>query len=82
MALGLSGLMAVVVAGFVIWWVNESLHAPGVLSNGIGNGFPFASSVLPPTLLVAGVLMLGGLALALVGAVRIARALAPGHAAG
>ena len=82
MALGLSGLMGVVVAGFVMWWVSESLHAPGVLSSGIGNGFPFASSVLPPTLLVAGVLMLGGLALAQVGAVRIARALAPGHAAG
>ena len=77
MALGLLGLMAVSVAGFVIWWVSESLCAPGVLSNGIGNGFPFASNVLPPTLLVAGVLMLGGLVLALVGAVRIVRALAP-----
>jgi len=80
MALGLSGLMALIFVGFVTWWASESVHAPGVLSSGIGNGIPFTSSTLPPMLLAAGLLMLGGLVLALGGTVRIARAISPGHA--
>ncbi len=80
MALGLSGLMVLIFVGFVTWWAGESVHAPRVLSNGIGNGIPFTSSTLPPVLLAAGLLMLGGLVLALGGTVRIARAIGPGHA--
>ena len=74
MAMGLAALMVVIFAGIVAWWVSESLHAPGVLRNGIGNGLPFTSRLLPPTLLVSGVLMVTGLVLALVGTARIARA--------
>ena len=81
MALGLVGLMGIVFAGFVTWWTSESVRAPAVLSNGIGNGLPFASSTVPPTLLAAGILMLSGLTLGLVGAARIIRALGPGAAA-
>ena len=75
MALGLVGLMGIAFAGFVTWWASESVRAPAVLSNGIGNGIPFASSMVPPTLLAAGILMLSGLMLGLVGAARISRAL-------
>ena len=80
MALRLSGLMALIFVGFVTWWASESVHAPGVLSSGIGNGTPFTSITLPPMLLAAGLLMFGGLVLALGGTVRIARAIGPGHA--
>ncbi len=80
MALGLSGLMALVFVGFVTWWASESVHAPGVLSSGIGNGIPFTSITLPPMLLAVGLLMFGGLVLALGGTVRIARAIGPPHA--
>ena len=60
---------------------SESFHATGFLSSGIGNGIPFTSITPPPMLLAAGLLMCGGLVLALGGAVRIARAIGPGHAA-
>jgi hypothetical protein len=74
MAMGVAALMVVIFAGIVAWWVSESLHAPGVLENGIGNGLPYTSRLLPPTLLVSGLLMVVGLVLALFGTARIARA--------
>ena len=52
MAIGLAGIMVLIFAGIVTWWVSESVHAPGVLLNGIGNGLPFTSRVVPPTLLI------------------------------
>jgi hypothetical protein len=81
MALGLSAVMVLLFAAFVTWWATQAAYAPTVLLNGIGNGFPFTSSTVPPTLVVAGLLMLLGLALAIGGAVRIACSIRPGHAA-
>jgi hypothetical protein len=72
-SLGVSLLMVVQFAGFVTWWVFEILRAPAVLQNGIGSGLPFASTVLPPTLLAAGLLQVLGLGLAAWGALRVAR---------
>ena len=74
MAVGLAGIMVLVFAGIVTWWASESVLAPGVLLNGMGNGLPYTSRVVPPTLLIVGLLMALGLALALAGTVRIARA--------
>ena len=71
-ALGLAVLMVLGTAGFVAWWASESTHAPGVLLNGLGNGVPYSSATVPPTLLGAGLAMADGLALAAWGAVRIA----------
>ena len=73
LALGVTSLMLVVFAGFVTWWVSEVLHAPGVLQSSIGNGLPFTSTLVPPSLLASGLLIVGGLALAICGALRIAR---------
>jgi hypothetical protein len=82
MALGLSAVMVLLFAAFVTWWATQAAYAPAVLLNGIGNGFPFTSSTVPPTLVVAGLMMLLGLALATGGAVRIARSIGgPGRAA-
>ena len=75
MAMGLAALMVLIFAGIATWWISESLHAPGVLENGIGSGLPFTSRLLPPTLLASGVLMIVGLALASGGTVRTARAM-------
>lgn len=71
LALGLVGVMGLVVASLVSWWVAEAMGAPGFLAQTIGNGVPFQSSVVPPTLLVSGLLMTLGLALGLAGLVRI-----------
>jgi hypothetical protein len=43
------------------------------MRQGIGNGVPFTSSIYPPTLVLAGVLMLIGLALATRGTIGVAR---------
>jgi hypothetical protein len=75
MAVALVVTMAVVIAGCIAWWGAEATHAPGVLRNGIGNGFPFTSSSVPPTLVLAGMLMLVGLALAVFGTIRVVPAL-------
>jgi hypothetical protein len=75
LALGVTGALGVTLCGVVTWWAAEAARAPGVLSGGIGNGFVFTSATLPPVLLVAGVLMMLGLALAAAGSVRIVRAL-------
>ncbi len=80
MALGLSGVMALIFVGFVTWWASESVPACGDLSSEMGNGIPFTSITLAPTLLAAGLLMCGGLVLAMGGTVRIARAIGPGRA--
>jgi hypothetical protein len=71
--LTLTGLMSLVLAGTVLWWADLAERAPTVLSGGIGNGLPYASSVVPPTLLVSGLLMVLGLALAMAGSVAMLR---------
>jgi hypothetical protein len=76
LALVLSGVMLVTLVGLVAWWASEAVHAPRYLLQAIGNGVPFTSATVPPTLLAAGVLMTIGLVLAGWGAVRIAGTLA------
>jgi len=81
MALVLSTVMTLLFAGFVTWWATEAAFAPTVLLNGIGNGFPFTSGTVPPTLLAAGLLMVLGLALAGRGTGLVARGLRRGRPA-
>jgi len=78
MAVALVGVMALTIVSLVAWWASEAVHAPGFLAQVIGNGMPFQSSVVPPTLLVSGVLMVFGLALGLAGLVRIVGTLGRG----
>jgi hypothetical protein len=75
MALALAGSMALIFVGVIGWWGSEDAHAPHVLLNGIGNGFPFTSRTFPPTLVAAGLLMLLGLVLAVIGSGRVARSI-------
>ena len=75
LALALTSIMAVLLGGMAAWWGTEASAAPRVLLDGIGNGVPYLSGTLPPTLLGAGLLMLLGLALGLVGSLRVARSL-------
>jgi hypothetical protein len=77
MAIGLFGLMALALTSLVTWWASEAWQSPGFLAQTIGNGVPFSSSVVPPTLLVSGILMAAGLALGLFGLVRIIGSLGP-----
>jgi len=78
MAVGLVGLMALAWVSLVIWWATEATHSIGFLSQSIGNGAPYSSSVVPPTLLAAGLLMTIGLGLGLFGLVRIVGSLGDG----
>ena len=78
MAVGLVGLMALAWISLVIWWATEATHSIGFLSQSIGNGAPYSSSVVPPTLLAAGLLMTIGLGLGLFGLVRIVGSLGDG----
>ncbi len=73
LALALTAVMILLIAGMATWWGAEASGAPHVLLDGIGNGVPYLSSTLPPTLLGAGLLMLVGLALGVVGSLRVAR---------
>jgi hypothetical protein len=75
LALGLAALMALILAGTLVWWISEAEHARGVLWNGIGGGLPFSSSSVPPTLLASALLMVLGLALGVWGSVRVAAAM-------
>lgn len=72
LALGLASLMTLILAGTLVWWISEAEHARGVLWDGIGNGIPFSSSSVPPTLLASVLLMVLGLALAVWGSLRVA----------
>jgi hypothetical protein len=78
MAIALVGVMALTLVSLVAWWESQAVHAPGFLAQVIGNGVPFQSSVAPPTLLAAGILMVIGLALGLAGLVRIVGSLGAG----
>jgi hypothetical protein len=71
LAIGLVSMMGLTLVSLVTWWASEAVHSPGFLAQGIGNGVPFHSSVAPPTLLVSGLLMSVGLALAVAGLIRI-----------
>jgi hypothetical protein len=81
MAIGLVGVMALTLVSLVAWWASEAVHARGFLAQTIGNGVPFTSNVVPPTLLASGLLMTIGLALGVVGLVRIVGSLGPGSRA-
>jgi hypothetical protein len=78
MAVALVGAMAVTLVSLVAWWATEAAQSPGFLAQTIGNGAPYASSVVPPTLVACGLLMTAGLALGLAGLVRIVGALGAG----
>jgi hypothetical protein len=74
MAVTLTFLMAAIVAGTALWWGNESFYAPHFMRVGMGSGIVLVSSTFPLSLVFAGVLMLLGLVLAVVGVVRVRRA--------
>jgi len=78
-AIGLTGMMVVIVVGVLTWWVNEALHAPHFLVNGLGSGLPFTSNVFPPTLVFATALMMLGLGLGVVGVARVIEGLRGEH---
>lgn len=71
LALGTTLLMGVIAAGIGLWWASEAVYAPQFLANSIGSGIIGTSNALPPALIVAGVLMVLGLASALAGSVRV-----------
>lgn len=81
LALALVGVMGLVVASLVAWWAAEAVRAPSFLAQTIGNGVPFQSSVVPPTLLACGLLMVVGLVMGLAGLIRIVGALGSGRVA-
>jgi hypothetical protein len=76
-AIGLVSMMALALISLVTWWASEAVRSPGFLAQTIGNGVPFSSSVVPPTLLATGISMTVGLALGLCGLVRIVGSLSP-----
>jgi hypothetical protein len=71
LALALAVTMTVVMTGVITWWSSVAANAPWVMRQGIGNGFPVASDTVPPTLVLVGVLMVIGLVVAAVGAIRL-----------
>ena len=73
LALAVGVVMVLLAAGIVVWWCWVAVHAPDVLRNGIGNGFPYASNTAPPTLVVTGGLIVMGVVLAVSGTRRVAR---------
>ena len=72
-ALALGGLMVLGGAGFGVWWGSEAFRGASVLRLGIGDGLPYTSGVVPPTLVAAAALMVIGLVLSAFGARQIAR---------
>jgi hypothetical protein len=70
-AIVLTSVMAVVTAGTIVWWGSVAVYAPAFL----GGGPLSTSNVTPPPMLVAGILMLVGLSLAMMGTLRIARSM-------
>jgi hypothetical protein len=75
LALVLAVTMAAVMVGVSTWWSAMATNAPWVMRRAIGNGFPFTSSTVPPTLVLIGMLMLIGVVVAAAGIVRLAPAL-------
>jgi hypothetical protein len=71
LAIALTVIMVVIMAGTLAWWGSMAAYAPGFL----GNGALATSNVLPPAMIVAGILMLLGVATAATGAVRVARSI-------
>ena len=71
MAIALTLIMVVITAGALAWWGSMAAYAPGFL----GNGALATSNVLPPAMIVSGLLMLFGVATAATGAVRVARSI-------
>lgn len=74
MALVLS--MVIDAAGVVTWWVAEARYAPSALGGHGAGAFLGMPDVLPPALLVAGMLMVFGLVVASSGVLRVSRAFA------
>ena len=70
-AVALVGVMAVIEVSLATWWATEAAYSPGFLAQTVGNGAPYASSTVPPTLLASAVAMGAGLALGVLGLFRI-----------
>jgi hypothetical protein len=64
LALVMTLAMVVIIGGVITWWVAVAIHAPSVLGAGI-----------PVNMVVSGILMVLGLATAMVGASRVVRAI-------
>jgi hypothetical protein len=71
MAIVLTLIMVLIMAGTLVWWGSMAAYAPGFL----GNGALSTSNVVPPPMIIAGVLMLLGVAMAATGAVRVTRSI-------
>jgi hypothetical protein len=72
LALAMVLVMVVVVAGTIAWWGAVAANAPWFFDDGVIGS---TTSRTPPALVGAGVLMVLGLAVALPGAIRVARSL-------
>jgi len=70
LALALTLSMSVIVTAVALWWASEAMYAPHFLGSNIG-GILDNSRAMPPALVIAGLLMLVGLASATVGAARV-----------
>lgn len=72
LALSMTGVMAVITVGTVLWWVSIAEGMPGFLGGG-PVGWP--GPPVPATLLLVGTVMVGGLAIAVLGAWSVTGAL-------
>ncbi|HEY3843794.1 MAG TPA: hypothetical protein VGL48_11140 [Acidimicrobiales bacterium] len=73
LAVALTAVMVAIAAGTITWWGAMAAYAPRFLGAGIGNGIIGTSDTAPPTLVVAGVLMVIGLSVAALGTWRVIR---------
>ncbi|HLK42173.1 MAG TPA: hypothetical protein VKV34_02440 [Thermoleophilia bacterium] len=71
-ALAMSVAMTAILSGTVVWWAAEALHARSVLADAITGS---SGSATPPVLVVIGLLMTVGLALAATGSLWVAGSL-------
>ncbi len=72
LALAAASCMLTVASGVTAWWIGLASAAPAFLATGPS---AVAGSPFPPALMVAAALMAGGLALAIVGAVKVGSSL-------
>ncbi len=73
LAVALTALVLVVLAGVVLWWAAIATWAPAFLT---GSGLAAGHAPAPPALVAGGLLLLAGAALAVAGTVRVLRAIA------
>ena len=79
LSFALTSLMLAILAGITLWWASESLYAPRFLRNNIASHLIVTSSTFPLALLIAGAMMVLGLAVAITGVRRVRRATSQIH---